>query len=95
MPYLESRATPVVPELEGKACETPPRTSSRRPRLDPRTPSSETMSAPPVEVVLLAQASPSLRGKGRKATAVDSCRLSLLPSRLSCPGRLRYVFDTI
>jgi hypothetical protein len=35
LPDLGSCATPVVPELGGKACENPPRSGRRRSRLDP------------------------------------------------------------
>jgi hypothetical protein len=35
VPDVGYRATPVVPELGGKACEKPPRPYLRRSRLDP------------------------------------------------------------
>jgi hypothetical protein len=63
MPDLGSCATPVVPKVGGKACEKLPRSSRRRPRLDPRTPSSEILVALPIAVLHLAYAPPSLRGR--------------------------------
>jgi hypothetical protein len=44
VPDLGYRATPVLPELGGKACEKPPRSDLRWSRLDPR-------SSPPEVVV--------------------------------------------
>jgi hypothetical protein len=40
------RATPVLPELRGKACEKPPRSDLRRSRLDPCSSPPEVVVAP-------------------------------------------------
>jgi hypothetical protein len=45
--YLGYRATPVVPELGGKACEKTPRPDLRRSRLDPCSSPPEVVVAPP------------------------------------------------
>jgi hypothetical protein len=47
LPNLGSCATPVVPELGGKACENPPRSCRRRSRLDPCSTPPEVVVAPP------------------------------------------------
>jgi hypothetical protein len=95
MPKLGYCATPVVPELGGgKGRRKPPRSSRRSPRLDPHTPSCEIIADPLVAALHLAHASPSLRGGGKNTIATNGYRMSLLPSRLFCPGRLRHVFGT-
>jgi hypothetical protein len=71
----------------GEGSRKTPRSGRRRPQLDPQTPSSEIIAALTVAARLLALAPPSLRGKGEKTIATNCCRLSLLPSRLSCPGQ--------
>jgi hypothetical protein len=88
---LGSCATPVVPEMGERHKENPPHLGRRRPRLDPRTPSTEITPAPPIATLLLAQAPPSLRSKGENTMATNGCRLSLLPSR---PSRLPFVSGT-
>jgi hypothetical protein len=65
VPDLGSRATPVVPELGGKACEKPPRSGLRRSRLDPCSSSPEVVGAPPDALRHLAESSLLLRGLGR------------------------------
>jgi hypothetical protein len=63
---LGYRATPVVPELGGKACEKPSRSDLRRPRLDPCTSPPEIVVAPPDAARHLAESSLLLRGLGRE-----------------------------
>jgi hypothetical protein len=58
---LEYRATPVVPELEGKASEKPPRSDLRRSRLDPCSSPPEVVAAPPDAARHLAESSLLLR----------------------------------
>jgi hypothetical protein len=53
VPRLGSCATPVVPELGGKAWGKPPYSCQGSPRRDPHTPSSEIIAAPPVEIEAL------------------------------------------
>jgi hypothetical protein len=62
---LSYRATPVVPELGGKACETPPRLDLRRSRLDPCSSPPKVVVAPPDALSHLAESSLLLRGLGR------------------------------
>jgi hypothetical protein len=52
------------------------------------TPLFEIKAAPPVARLLMASASPSFRVSGEKTIATIGCRLSLLPSCLSRPGRM-------
>jgi hypothetical protein len=66
MPNLGACATPIVLELGVKDTRKTPRSCRQRPRLDPRIPSSEIKAAPPVATLLMAYASPSVRGRGRK-----------------------------
>jgi hypothetical protein len=47
VPDLGYRATPVVPELGGKACEKNPRSDLHRSRLDPCSSPPEVVVAPP------------------------------------------------
>jgi hypothetical protein len=63
---LGSYATPVVPELGGKACEKPPRLGRRQSRLDPCSSPPEVVVAPPDAARHLAESSLLLRGLGRK-----------------------------
>jgi hypothetical protein len=58
-------ATPVVPELGGKACEKPPRSDRRRSRLDPCSSPPEVVVAPPDALRHLAESSLLLRGLER------------------------------
>jgi hypothetical protein len=62
---LGYRATPVLPELGGKACEKPPRSDIRRSRLDPYSSPPEVVVAPPDALRHLAESSLLLRGLGR------------------------------
>jgi hypothetical protein len=66
VPDLRYRATPVVPELGGKACEKPPRSDLRRSRLDPCSSPPEIVGAPPDALRNLAESSLLLRGLGRE-----------------------------
>jgi hypothetical protein len=66
VPGLGYRATPVVPELGGKACEKTPRSSRRRSRLDPCSSPPEVVVAPPDAPRHLAESSLLLRGLGRE-----------------------------
>jgi hypothetical protein len=91
---LGSCATPGVLELGGKASETPLAHVVVGPQRNPHAPSSEIIAAPLVASRLLALASPSLRGRGEKTMATTSYRLSLLPSRHSCPGQPPVVSGT-
>jgi hypothetical protein len=54
MPCQGSSVTPVVPERGGKGKRKAPRSGRRKPRLDPHTPLSEIIAAPPVVARLLA-----------------------------------------
>jgi hypothetical protein len=63
---LGYRATPVVPELGGKASEKPPRSDLRRSRLDPRSSPPEAIVAPPDALRHLAESSLFLRGLERE-----------------------------
>jgi hypothetical protein len=65
LPDLGYRATPVVPELGGKAFEKPPRSNLRRSRLDPCSSPPEIVVAPPDAPRHLAESSLLLRGLGR------------------------------
>jgi hypothetical protein len=65
VPDLGYRATPVVPEIGGKACEKPPRSDLRRSRLDPCSSSPEVVGAPPGAIRHLAESALLLRGMGR------------------------------
>jgi hypothetical protein len=65
VPNLGYRATPVVPELGGKACENPPRSDLRRSRLDPCSSPPEEVGAPSDALSHLAESSLLLRGLGR------------------------------
>jgi hypothetical protein len=65
LPRLLYDSGGAIARGEGKRKE--PRSGRQRPRLDPSTPSSEIIAAPPVAPLLLALASPSLWGRGRKA----------------------------
>jgi hypothetical protein len=65
-PDLGYRATPVVPELGGKACEKPPRFDLRRSRLDPCSSPPEVVVAPPDALRHLAESFLLLRGMGRE-----------------------------
>jgi hypothetical protein len=62
---LGYRATPVLPEIGGEACEKPPRSNLRRSRLDPCSSSSEVVVTPPEALRHLAESSLLLRGMGR------------------------------
>jgi hypothetical protein len=66
VPDLGYRATPVVSELGGKACEKPPRSDLRRSRLDPCSSPPEIVVAPPGALRHLAESSLLLRGLGRE-----------------------------
>jgi hypothetical protein len=66
LPDLGYRATPVVPELGGKACEKPPRSVLRRSRLYPCSSSPEVVGALPDALRHLAESSLLLRGLGRE-----------------------------
>jgi hypothetical protein len=66
VPYLGYRATPVVPELGGKACEKTPRSNLRRSRSDPCSSPPEIVGAPPDAARDLAESSLLLRGLGRE-----------------------------
>jgi hypothetical protein len=61
LPNLGYRATPVVPELGGKACEKPPRSDPRRSRLDPCSSPPEIVVAPPIAPRHLAESPLLLR----------------------------------
>jgi hypothetical protein len=64
---LGYRATPVVPELRGKACERPlALTDLRWSRLDPCSSPPEVLVAPPDALRRLAESSLLLRGLGRE-----------------------------
>jgi hypothetical protein len=65
VPDLGYRATPVVPELGGKACEKPPRSDLRRSRLDPCSSPPKVAVAPPDALRYLAESSLLLRRLGR------------------------------
>jgi hypothetical protein len=85
---LGYRATPVVPELGGKACENSPRSCLRLSRLDPCSCPPEVVVAPPDALCHLAESSLLLRGLGRENyQAGDGVRLALLPPchAFSCP----------
>jgi hypothetical protein len=77
--------TPIVPELGEEGMRKSPNSCRRRSQLDPRTPSSEMISSPPVATLRL-EASPTLRGRGAKTIATNGCRMPLLNSLFSCPG---------
>jgi hypothetical protein len=62
VPDLKYRATPVLPEIEKKACEKPPRTDLRRSRFDPCSSPPEVVVAPPDTLCHLAESSLLLRG---------------------------------
>jgi hypothetical protein len=62
---LGYRATPILPELGGKACEKLPRSDLRRSRLDPCSPPPEVVVAPPDALRHLAESYLLLRGLGR------------------------------
>jgi hypothetical protein len=62
---LGYRATPVVPEIGGKACEKPPRSDLRWSRLDPCSTPPEVFAAPPDAARHLAESSVLLRGLRR------------------------------
>jgi hypothetical protein len=66
LPDLGYRATPVVPELGGKACKKPPRSDLRRSRLEPCSSPPEIAVAPPNAPRHLAESSLLLRGLGRE-----------------------------
>jgi hypothetical protein len=63
---LGSYATPVVPELGGKAREKTSRSDPRRPRLDPCSSPPEVVGAPPEALRHLGESSLLLRGLGRE-----------------------------
>jgi hypothetical protein len=63
---LGYRATPVVPEMGGKACENPPRSDLRRPRLDPYSSPPEVVVPPPDALRHLAESPLLLRGLGKE-----------------------------
>jgi hypothetical protein len=65
VPDLGYRATAVLPELGGKACEEPPRSNLRRSRLDPCSSPPEVVVAPPDALRHLAKSSLLLRGLRR------------------------------
>jgi hypothetical protein len=65
VPDLGYRATPVVPELGGKACEKTPRSDRPLSRLDPCSSPPEVEVAPPDALRHLAESS-LLRGLGRE-----------------------------
>jgi hypothetical protein len=79
MPDLGYPATPVVPELGGKACEKPPRLDLRRSRLDPCLSPPEVVGAPPDALCHLAESSLLLRGLGREN------KMQRVSGLLSCP----------
>jgi hypothetical protein len=62
---LGYRATSVLPELGGKACEKNPRSDLRWSRLDPCSSPPEVVVAPPDAFRHLAESSLLLRGLGR------------------------------
>jgi hypothetical protein len=62
---LGFRATPVLPELGGKACENPPRSDLCRSRLDPCSSPPEVVVAPPDALRHLVESPLLLRGLGR------------------------------
>jgi hypothetical protein len=64
LPDLGYRATPIVPELGGKACEKPPRSDLSRSRLDPCSSPPEVVVAPPDALRHLAESSLLFRGLG-------------------------------
>jgi hypothetical protein len=64
VPDLGFRATPVLPELGGKACEKPPRSDLGRSRLDPCSSPPEVVVAPPDALRHQAESSLLLRGLG-------------------------------
>jgi hypothetical protein len=66
LPDLGYRATPVVPELGGKACEKPPRSDLGRSRLDPCLSPPEIVVAPPDAPRHLAESTLLLLGLGRE-----------------------------
>jgi hypothetical protein len=77
---LGYRATPVVPELGGKACEKPPRSVLPRSRLDPCSSSPEVVGAPPDALRHVTESSLLLRGLGRvNNLAPYGVRMALLP----------------
>jgi hypothetical protein len=65
VPNLGYRATPVLPELGGKAFEKTPRSDLRRSRLDPCSSQPEVKVAPPDALRHLAESTLLLRGLGR------------------------------
>jgi hypothetical protein len=62
VPDLGHRATPVVPEVGGKACEKTPRLDLRWSRLDPCSSPPNVVVAPPDALRHLAESSLLLRG---------------------------------
>jgi hypothetical protein len=66
VPDLGYRATPVVPELWGKACENPPRSDLCRSHLDPCSSPPEVVVAPPDALRHLVESPILLRGLGRE-----------------------------
>jgi hypothetical protein len=94
---LGYRATPILPELGGKACEKTPRSDLRRSRLDPFSSPPEVVVAPPNELRHLAESSLLLRGLRRENNeVVDGVRLALLPpcKMFPCPLSLFRLFPT-
>jgi hypothetical protein len=98
LPNLCSCATPVLPELGGKAGEKPPRSGHRWSRLDTCTSPSEVIVVPPVVARHLAESPLLLRGLGRENNkAANSVRLTLMPQChiFSCPMPLFRLFPSL
>jgi hypothetical protein len=85
---LCSCATPVLPELGGKAGENPPRIGRRRPRPDPRAPPSEISLLLPSHLASYRRLPYPSGGWGeRKSIVANGVWLALRPPPqiFSCP----------
>jgi hypothetical protein len=72
LPDLGYRATPVVPELGGKACENPPRSDLRRSRFDPCSFPPEIVVAPPDAPRHLAESALLIQGLRRENSKLQT-----------------------
>jgi hypothetical protein len=80
LPYLFSRPSPVVPELERKGVRNPPRLDSRRSRVQKYTPRPRVIHADAVfHLSSICFLSPLWAGNERKFVALGGFWLALVP----------------